>query len=235
MNLTYLLLHLLVSVYCADLPKRIAFIGTPVSGKGTLTKWLSQNYGPFPIISTGNLLRMRQNEEGPVGEAIRAMFKDETNIKEEMVMGMLVDELKRIGSEIWCLDGFPRTLNQARSFDNLLAKIGSSLDLVISVEVPDTEIIRRVADRWVHLPSGRTYSLSFNPPLQPGLDDVTGEPLVKRMDDQTSILEGRLAFYHKSKEAILSHYEQSGRLIRLSGTDSKELYRQLKESLHNRQ
>lgn len=144
---------------------------------------------------------------------------------------MLLDELKQLNTDSWCLDGFPRTLYQATAFDRLLVQAGSSLDLVISMEVPDAEILRRVHDRWIHPASGRSYSLSFNPPIKAGFDDATCEPLVRRIDDQSSTVEHRLAIYHQAKDPILAYYEQSGRLIRVEGNDSKSIYAQLLDAL----
>jgi adenylate kinase len=114
-------------------------------------------------------------------------------------------------------DGYPRTAQQARDLDSFLAKQGDSVNLVVHLDVPDEVLLERIEARWVHLPSGRVYNTTYNPPKMSGKDDVTGEPLIKRMDDKPEIFQKRLDQFHKENDPIKQFYEDSGALISLYG------------------
>jgi len=142
------------------------------------------------------------------------------------------------------LDGFPRKASQAVLLDNVLEKHGDELNLVAFLDVPDDVIIERIQDRWVHPPSGRVYNSTFNPPKVEGIDDVTGEPLVKRPDDTLDIIKKRLLSFHIENYPLLAHYssetvetEGSGRvpkLVTVAGTTSDEITPQLKRVIEER-
>jgi len=117
-----------------------------------------------------------------------------------------LDELRAMGVQNWILDGFPRTLGQGRLLDPLLRKLSSPLSLVINLEVPDEVILSRIADRWTHVKSGRVYNLSYNRPKIPGRDDITGEPLTKRPDDNPEIARRRLDAFYKTTSPLLQYY-----------------------------
>ncbi|KAJ1564660.1 hypothetical protein HK096_006891, partial [Nowakowskiella sp. JEL0078] len=120
----------------------------------------------------------------------------------------------------WLLDGFPRTVEQAVSFDEFLENNKIPLILVINLDVPEHVILQRIEDRWIHTPSGRTYNYSFNPPKQHGLDDLTGEPLSKREDDNVETYKIRLKTYYEKTAPLLQHYERQGILKSFYGETS---------------
>jgi adenylate kinase len=116
------------------------------------------------------------------------------------------------------LDGFPRTLTQARSLDALIP-----INFVVHISTPTDIIIDRIANRWIHAPSGRVYNTKFNAPKRPGVDDVTGEPLTKRSDDTADVWKDRLATFEKSSQGLLNHYDDKGILWKVEGNSSDEI------------
>jgi adenylate kinase len=129
-------------------------------------------------------------------------------VGDEVVVGIIREALKSPDcNKGFILDGFPRTVPQARLLDDLLAESGKSIDKVISLEVDDEILLHRVEGRLLHPPSGRTYNIYFNPPKVEGKDDVTGEPLVKRQDDNAAKLKTRLEEFHSKTTPVLEHYK----------------------------
>lgn len=124
----------------------------------------------------------------------------------------------------WLLDGFPRTLPQARYLDSFLKPRNSQLNLVINICVPPSVILERITSRLIHPPSGRVYNLSYNPPRVPGLDDVTGEPLVRRTDDEEKVWRTRVERYEEEVGPLEKWAEQRGIVWKVSGDTSDEIY-----------
>lgn len=130
------------------------------------------------------------------------------------------------------MDGFPRTISQAEALDATLNKLMQPLNLVINLQVPEDVILQRIMDRWVHIPSGRVYNLSYNPPRVPGLDDVTGEPLSKRPDDTPEVFKVRLDQHHAMATPLLDHYHDV--VVNVKGNTSDEIYPQIESEIVNR-
>lgn len=130
------------------------------------------------------------------------------------------------------LDGFPRTVGQAEALDASLNKLMQPLNLVINLQVPEDVILQRIMDRWVHIPSGRVYNLSYNPPRVPGLDDITGEPLSKRPDDTPEVFKVRLDQHHAMATPLLDHYHDV--VVNVKGNTSDEIYPQIESEIVNR-
>lgn len=116
------------------------------------------------------------------------------------------------------LDGFPRTAGQAQQLDELIP-----INMVVNIDTPAEIILDRICNRWVHEPSGRVYNTTFNPPKAPGLDDVTGEPLTRRSDDNPDVWKARLQTFKESSEPLLEHYDKMGVLVTCSGNSSDEI------------
>jgi len=129
-----------------------------------------------------------------------------------------LNQLMHHGIQNWVLDGFPRTLEQGRLLDPLLRQLSSPLSLVVNLDVPDQVILSRIQDRWTHLKSGRVYNLSYNRPKVPGLDDITGEPLSKRPDDNPEVAARRLQAFYQTTSPLLAYY--SSQAIPLSPSPS---------------
>jgi adenylate kinase len=132
-------------------------------------------------------------------------------------------------SASFILDGFPRTVGQASQLDNLIP-----INLVVSLKTPFEVILERIAGRWVHAPSGRVYNTTFNAPKVPGKDDITGEPLTKRADDDEETWKARLKKFEETSEPLLEHYERKGVLWTVEGNSSNEISPKLYEEFERR-
>jgi adenylate kinase len=124
----------------------------------------------------------------------------------------------------WLLDGFPRTLSQAQSLETYLHSRDSGLNLVVNINVPPSTIFERISSRLIHPASGRVYNLSYNPPRVPGKDDVTGEPLVRRTDDDETIWRSRVERYEEEAGPLERWLEQKGLVWKVTGETSDEIY-----------
>ena len=128
-------------------------------------------------------------------------------VSDDLVVGIISDALKRPECRTgFILDGFPRTVVQAQKLDEMLASRGQAVDKVLNFSVPDAVLVERVTGRWVHPGSGRSYHTRFAPPRVPGVDDVTGEALVQRKDDNAETLKSRLAAFHAQTAPVVEHY-----------------------------
>ncbi|CAJ0744954.1 14683_t:CDS:2 [Entrophospora sp. SA101] len=155
-------------------------------------------------------------------------------VSDDIMIKLITNKLSTLKNENWLLDGFPRTLNQAIALDNNLKLNKQPLNMVINLHVPEEVILQRIIDRWVHIPSGRVYNLSYDPPKISGLDDVTCERLSKRPDDNPEIFKIRLQKYHELTEPLLEYYSKHNLLITCSGHTSDEIYPKIQHELINR-
>lgn len=179
--------------------------GKPGSGKGTLTARLVKKYDILSI-STGDLLRQHIAERTEIGLQAEEIVAHGGLLPDEIMLKVVTSKLDLLHNKHWILDGFPRTLGQGELLDNHLRRQGLPLSLVVNIDVPDDVILSRISDRWVHLPSGRVYNLSYNRPKVEGLDDETGEPLTKRPDDNPEIFGRRLTQFYAATQPLLTYY-----------------------------
>src|SRR3989338_7203528 len=158
---------------------RILLLGLPGAGKCTQAQFLIERY-KIPQISTGDMLRAAMKANTPLGNEARSFMDRGALVPDSIVIELVKERVKAAdGANGFIMDGFPRTLPQAEA----LRQAGIDIDFVVEIEVADDEILKRMSGRRVHPPSGRTYHIAFNPPRVAGKDDVTGEPLVQRTDD----------------------------------------------------
>ncbi|KAF9227661.1 adenylate kinase [Gyrodon lividus] len=198
---------------------RMLLFGKPCSGKGTLAARISKKYDVLAI-STGDLLRQHISERTEVGRQAEEIVAAGGLLPDGIMLDLITSRLDTLKSESWILDGFPRTQRQGRLLDDFLEKQNIPLNLVANVDISDDLLFKWISDRWVHLPSGRVYSTSYNPPKVPGLDDVTGEPLTKRPDDNPETFSRRLEHYYAQTSPVLYYYASraySTRLVNLCG------------------
>jgi len=182
---------------------RIILLGGPGSGKGTQSQFITEKFG-IPQISTGDMLRAAVKAGTPLGIEAKKVMDAGGLVSDDIILGLIQERLAEDDcAKGFLLDGFPRTVPQA----NGLAKMGVEIDHVVEIAVDDEEIVRRMAGRRVHLDSGRTYHLIYNPPKQEGLDDVTGEELIQRSDDQENIVRDRLNTYHDQTAPLIDFYK----------------------------
>ncbi|NCW08901.1 MAG: adenylate kinase [Gammaproteobacteria bacterium] len=178
---------------------RVILLGAPGAGKGTQAQYICKEFG-IPQISTGDMLRAAVKAETPLGLAAKEVMDAGRLVSDDIIIGLVKERLEQPDCANGCLfDGFPRTIPQAEA----LRDSGVNIDHVVEVAVDDEEIIERMAGRRVHLASGRTYHIIYNPPKKDGFDDETGDPLIQRDDDQESVVRDRLSVYHEQTEPLM--------------------------------
>ena len=205
---------------------RLILLGGPGAGKGTQANFIKEKFG-IPQISTGDMLRQAVKEGTELGKEAKKYMDAGQLVPDDVIIGLVKERIKEPDCEKGFLfDGFPRTIPQAEA----LKEAGIKIDYVVEIAVPDEEIIKRMSGRRVHLPSGRTYHIIYNPPKVEGKDDVTGEPLVQREDDKEETVRKRLEVYHAQTEPLVEFYkkwEASGdpnapKYIRIDGVGTVE-------------
>ena len=182
---------------------RIILLGPPGAGKGTQAQFIIQRFG-IPQISTGDMLRAAVKAGTELGLKAKSVMDAGGLVSDELIIGLVKERLTQPDCANGALfDGFPRTIAQA----NALAESKIALDHVVEIVVDDEEIVRRISGRRVHEASGRVYHTLFNPPKREGLDDVTGEPLIQRVDDKEETVRKRLQVYHDQTKPLAAYYE----------------------------
>jgi adenylate kinase len=183
---------------------RIILLGGPGAGKGTQANYIKDKYG-IPQISTGDMLRAAVKAGTPLGIEAKKVMDAGGLVSDEIILGLVKERTAEADCEKGFLfDGFPRTLAQAES----LKTQGVKIDAVVEIDVDDVEIIKRMAGRRVHVSSGRTYHIVYNPPKVEGKDDETGEDLIQRDDDQEDTVKERLNVYHDQTEPLIDFYSK---------------------------
>ncbi len=181
---------------------RVILIGGPGAGKGTQGDFISEKYA-IPKISTGDILRAAVKEGTPVGLQAKAIMDDGGLVPDDIILAIIKDRIAQPDCvNGFLLDGFPRTIPQADG----LKTLGVHVDHVIEIDVDDEEIIKRMSGRRVHLPSGRTYHIIYNPPRVDNKDDITGDDLVQREDDAEETVRARLTVYHEQTAPLIKYY-----------------------------
>ncbi len=181
---------------------RVILLGGPGAGKGTQANYIKEHYG-VPQISTGDMLRAAVKEGTPLGIEAKKVMDAGGLVSDDIILGLVKERIARDDcAGGFLFDGFPRTIAQA----DALKTQGVGIDAVVEIDVDDEEIIKRMSGRRVHLASGRTYHVVFNPPKVEGKDDPTGEQLIQRDDDQEETVRKRLAVYHEQTAPLIEYY-----------------------------
>ncbi len=208
---------------------RLILLGAPGAGKGTQANYIREKYG-IPQISTGDMLRAAARAGTPLGLAAKKLMDEGNLVPDDIIINLVKERIwEKDCANGFLFDGFPRTIPQAEA----MKEAGVALDYVVEIDVADDEIIKRMSGRRVHLASGRTYHIVFNPPKVAGKDDVTGEDLVQRQDDAEETVKKRLTVYHTQTKALVDYYSswaRSGekgapRYVRIPGVGSVEAIR----------
>jgi adenylate kinase len=180
----------------------LILLGPPGAGKGTQASYITSAYG-IPQISTGDMLRGAIKAGTPLGLAAKKVMDSGNLVSDDIIIALVLERLKAADcAGGYLFDGFPRTLPQAEA----MKKAGVAIDYVLEIGVPDSAIVERMGGRRVHVASGRTYHVKFNPPKVAGKDDVTGEDLIQRDDDREETVKNRLAVYHAQTEPLVAWY-----------------------------
>ncbi|MBC3918333.1 adenylate kinase [Undibacterium sp. CY18W] len=198
---------------------RLILLGAPGAGKGTQANYIKEKFN-IPQISTGDMLRAAIAAGTALGLEAKKVMDAGGLVSDDIIIGLVKDRLKQSDcANGYLFDGFPRTTPQA----DAMKDAGVNIDYVLEIAVPDEAIIDRMSGRRVHLPSGRSYHVKFNPPKVEGKDDVTGEDLVQRPDDKEETVKKRLSVYHEQTEVLLSYYGDWAK----SGTPGAPKYRKI--------
>lgn len=202
-------------------------LGAPGAGKGTQAQFITREFN-IPQISTGDMLRAAIKAGTPLGLEAKKIMDEGGLVRDDIIIGMVKERIAQDDCQNGFLfDGFPRTLAQAQA----MVDAGIDLDAVVEIDVPDEVIVERMSGRRVHLASGRTYHVKYNPPKVAGKDDETGEDLIQRDDDKEETVKKRLAVYHEQTEVLVGFYSKlSGanapKYIKVDGTQNVDVVRE---------
>lgn len=203
---------------------RLILLGAPGAGKGTQAAYICQKYG-IPQVSTGDMLRAAVKAGTPLGLEAKKVMDSGGLVSDDIIIGLVKERITQPDcAKGFLFDGFPRTIPQAEA----MKQAGVPLDVVLEIDVPDAAIIERMSGRRVHVASGRTYHVAFNPPKTAGKDDVTGEDLIQRDDDKEETVRKRLSVYQSQTRPLVDYYSQwaatgdakAPRYARISGMGS---------------
>jgi adenylate kinase len=196
----------------------LILLGPPGAGKGTQAERLEDDFH-LPYIATGNMLRAAVGEGTELGKQADEYMRNGDLVPDELIIGMIlecVDDPRC--NEGFLLDGFPRNLEQAKSLDAALGKLGRGITASLLIEVPDEQIVRRLSGRRTCKKEGHVYHVDTNPPKHDGVCDIDGSKLVQRDDDKPDTVEKRLRVYHDNTEPLVDYYQEQGVLRRFDGT-----------------
>ncbi len=211
-------------------PTNLILMGPPASGKGTQGEFITKKLG-IPVISTGQLLRAEVESGSELGQTLSDRMSQGLLIEDKVVLELLKKRLSQEDAKQgFLLDGFPRTVEQAKA----LTALGVEIDQVLVLEVPDKMIVKRISGRRIHQPSGRTYHVDTNPPKNEGKDDVTGEPLITRADDTPEVIKKRLEVYHSQTKPVIEYYKalsESGESVDVVIFDGNQSVGQIAEAI----
>tara|TARA_R110001606_G_scaffold120710_1_gene252540 strand:+ start:2099 stop:2752 length:654 start_codon:yes stop_codon:yes gene_type:complete len=214
---------------------RVILLGAPGAGKGTQAQFITSKYA-IPQISTGDMLRAAVKAGSPLGALVKEVMATGGLVTDDIIIALVKERIEQPDcAKGFLLDGFPRTIPQAEAME----EAGISIDVVVEIGVEDEEIVKRLSGRRVHADSGRIYHVINNPPKVAGVDDVTGEALIQRDDDQEETVRKRLKVYHEQTEPLVNFYQQleekahGVKVVRLNGQDNVDVVRQQIASLMN--
>ena len=205
---------------------RLILLGAPGAGKGTQATFICKRFG-IPQISTGDMLRAAVKAGTELGVAAKKVMDSGGLVSDDIIIGLVKERITQPDcANGFLFDGFPRTIVQA----DAMKAAGVKLDLVLEIDVPDEAIIERMSGRRVHVASGRSYHLKFNPPKVAGKDDLTGEDLILRVDDAEETVRNRLAVYKSQTRPLVDYYSKwaeggaadAPRYRKINGTGSVE-------------
>jgi adenylate kinase len=196
----------------------LILIGPPGAGKGTQAERLREDFR-VPFISTGDMLRTNVKQGTELGKAAKAHMDAGGLVPDDLIVAMAAERLDEDDTQDgFILDGFPRTTAQAEALEQQLDREGRRITAALLLEVPNEEIVKRIAGRRVCAKAGHNYHIDYDPPKNPGVCDQDGSRLLQRDDDKPEVVMKRLAVYHEQTSPLVDFYDQRGLLRRVDGT-----------------
>jgi adenylate kinase len=216
----------------ADDVMKIIMLGAPGAGKGTQAKMIAEKYS-VPHISTGDIFRAHIKNGTELGMEAKKYMDQGLLVPDELTVKILLDRVAKDDcANGYVLDGFPRTIPQAKVLDNALTAMGDAIDFAVNVDVPDENIVERMSGRRACLACGATYHIEHVPPKAEGICDVCGQELVLRDDDKPETVLNRLNVYHEQTQPLIDFYNEKGVLKNIDGTvDMKDVFAAIVEIL----
>ena len=209
----------------------LILLGPPGAGKGTQAKNMTVDY-EIPQISTGDILRGEVSDGTDLGKNAKSYMDAGDLVPDELILEMVKFRLAKDDcNKGFILDGFPRTIPQAEGLDKLLSDLGKHLDSVISIEVDDEELVKRLTARWISKSTGKIYNMIFDPPPQESID--SGD-VYQRDDDKEATVRNRLDIYKQKTEPLIDYYNKAGLLLTVQGTgEPDDIFESVKRTLND--
>jgi adenylate kinase len=209
----------------------LILLGPPGAGKGTQGERLKDDFG-LPYLGTGELLRKHKEEGTELGREAASFMDNGDLVPDELVIGMILEEIEERGGDGFLLDGYPRSVEQADALADALEENGRSLTAALLIDADDETVIKRLSGRRQCVKSGHLYHVLFDPPKRENVCDQDGSRLLQRDDDRPETIKKRLATYHDKTEPLIHYYEERGLLRRFDGTrEANEVHDHVRATL----
>lgn len=209
-------------------------MGLPGAGKGTQAEKINEAYN-IPHISTGDMFRLAIKEGTDLGNKAKAFMDKGALVPDEVTIGIVRERLMKDDcKDGFLLDGFPRTIAQAKSLEQILAELNESISSVLHVDVPEEKLVERLSGRRICPTCGTAYHLEFNPPKVEGICDKDGSQLTQREDDKPETVKNRLAVNTRQMQPLLDFYQEKGYLVRVNGDQNiNDVFQEIRSTLEN--